>query len=193
MEETAVKEKWFLARAREGDLEAFSALVRIYEVRAVHTAYAILGNFEDARDAAQEAFIKAHGALSQFREDSQFFTWFYRILSNSCKDHLRKRKMQGFLSFGLGVKNEDGETLTIDAVSAERSAGQNAQDHELGNLIAKAMDKLPFQQRTAFGLRYLEGLSLEEVAGNMNLSVGAVKATLWQAAQKMKKHLKDLF
>ena len=192
MAETAINEKWILARAREGDTEAFSALVRIYEVRAVHTAYAILGNFEDARDAAQEAFIKAHGALSHFREDSQFFTWFYRILSNACKDFLRKKKMQGFLSFGSTKENEEGETLTIDAPSSEKSALEEVQGRELQKAVTDAMNRLPFQQRTTFGLRYLEGLSLEEIATQMDLSVGAVKAHLWQAGQKMKKFLKNI-
>jgi RNA polymerase sigma-70 factor (ECF subfamily) len=186
---TPVNEPALIQQAREGDLRSFSALVELYQERAVRVAYSFLGNYEDARDAAQEAFVKAHEKLAHFEGTSRFYTWFYRILANHCKDLLRKKKVRRWISLGL-VKNEDEEHDPVaEVVSGARGADEALLDAELGSQISRAIDKLPFQQRHAFILRYLEGLSLEEIAENMELSVGAVKAHLWHAAEKMRKQL----
>ena len=191
--ENAVKNEVLLVQqAQSGDLRAFSALVELYQERAVHIAYSFLGNFEDARDMAQEAFVKAYENLDSFKEESRFYTWFYRILVNTCKDFLRKKKVRRHLSFWL---NRDGAGEEIDPVmnveTHAKNAAQELVNKELGSAITGALDRLPFQQRTAFSLRYLEGLSLEEVSESMEISVGAVKATLWQAGQKMQKFLAE--
>jgi RNA polymerase sigma-70 factor (ECF subfamily) len=185
-------EERFIREARSGSPASFSRLVEIYQERAVRAAYAFVGNFEDARDLAQEAFVKAYQNLADFREESRFYTWFYRILMNTCKDFLRKKNVRRHLFFWMGPRDgEEGEESdpAADAVSTARTAREEAMDRELGGEIFKQMDRLPHQQRTAFTLRYLEGLSLEETALHMGLTVGAVKATLWQACQKMKKFL----
>ena len=141
---------------------------------------------------AQEAFVKAYENLDSFKEDSRFYTWFYRILVNTCKDFLRKKKVRRHLSFWL---NRDGDGEDTDPVmnveTHAKNAVQELVDKELGAAIYKALDRLPLQQRTAFSLRYLEGLSLEEVSESMEVSVGTVKATLWQAGQKMQKFLAE--
>ena len=174
MEETLVQQ------VREGDLRSFSALVELYQERAIHVAYSFLGNFEDARDVAQEAFVKAYQNFSRFDERSRFYTWFYRILVNGCKDFLRRKK---------GRPTASGPDPVENIPASGRSARQELMDQELGMEIQKALDELPFQQRSVFTLRYLEGLKLEEIAESLNLSVGAVKAHLWQAGQKMRKRL----
>lgn len=173
-------EKQLIEKAQKGDPEAFSALVRTYQERMVHVAYSFLRNFEDARDVAQEAFVKAYQALGQFKGNSRFSTWLYRILVNLCKDFVRKRKNKPESS------EPDGE------VAAQgHNALKGLLNRELGQAIYREIDRLPFSQRSVFTLRYLEGLSLEEIAQTLELSVGAVKANLWQAGQKMKKGLQD--
>jgi len=193
VEVKTIKEEEFILRARHGDSRSFSALVEIYQERAVRIAYSFVGNFEDARDMAQEAFVKAYENLGSFKEQSRFYTWFYRILVNACKDFMRKKKVRRHLSFWL---NRDGadermEDPVMNVETHAKNAAQELVNKELGAAIIHAMDRLPSQQRTAFSLRYLEGLSLEEVSESMGVSVGAVKATLWQAGQKMQKFLAE--
>ncbi len=183
------KELTLIEAARKGDVRSFSALVEIYQERAVHSAYSFLGNYEDARDLAQEAFVKAYEGLGSFKAESRFYTWFYRILANTCKDFLRKKKLRQDLSFWFH-RDGDGESDPLENIAGHaKNALENVTNRELGDEIMKAVEKLPFQQRSAFNLRYLEGLSLDEIAAAMGLSLGAVKATLWQAGQKMRKFL----
>ncbi len=182
------RESALIEEARNGNISSFSKLVEIYQERAVHIAYSILGNFEDAHDMAQEAFVKAYENLQSFRADSRFYTWFYRILVNMCKDFLRKKKVRQHLSFWFHRTDDEDDPL-MNIAGQTKTAAENLMNSELGNEIFKAIDKLPAQQRNAFSLRYLEGLSLEEIAETMGLSLGAVKANIWQAGQKMQKLL----
>lgn len=187
------REEVLIEKAREGDPVSFSALVEMYQERAVRIAYSFVGNFEDARDIAQEAFVKAYDHLAEFKEESKFYTWLYRIIVNACKDFLRKKKIRQHLSFWSRRDGEKEEAdPPIEAVDSAKDAAEELINRELGDEIYKALEKLPFQQRSAFTLRYLEGLSLQETAEAMNLSIGAVKANVWQAGEKMKKFLSPM-
>ena len=189
-EETTVNESTLVLQAQRGDLKSFSALVEIHQERAVRVAYSFLGNFEDAKDLAQEAFIKAHEKISTFKAESRFYTWYYRILANLCKDFLRKKKVRKCISFFTGAgKEEDKEEAVARIPARAKNAGEILVDEELGEKILGAMSALPFQQKNVFTLRYLEGLALAEIAESLDISEGAVKAHLWQAAQKVKKNL----
>ena len=189
MKDADQKECTLIQEAQSGNLNSFSALVEIYQERAVHIAYSFLGNYEDARDIAQEAFMKTYESLQSFKAESRFYTWFYRILVNTCKDFLRKKKVRQHLSFWFHRDGDDQEDPLMNIAGHAKNALENLANQELGNEIVKAIEKLPFQQRSTFSLRYLEGLSMEEIATTMGLSVGAVKANLWQAGQKMRKVL----
>lgn len=172
-------ENELIEKTRRGDLEAFSALVRSHQEKAIHTAYSILGNWEEAKDAAQEGFVKAWKNMPSFKGGSRFSTWLYRILINVCKDEIRKKKNR------LQVK-----TFGDDREPAQNESGLNlVLNQEIKTTLMNSIQKLPLGQRTVFSLRYLEGMSLEEIADVENLSVGAVKAHLWQAGQKVKKDL----
>lgn len=191
MEKTVNQEILLIQQAQKGDIRSFSALVEIYQERAVHIAYSFLGNFEDAKDITQEAFVKSYENIKNFKAQSRFYTWFYRILVNTCKDFLRKKKVRQQFLFWFHKDKEDDEDPLMNISDHARDASEQMQDQELGGEICKALDKLPPQQKYAFSLRYLEGFSIEEIAETMNLSQGAVKATLWQAGQKMQKFLND--
>lgn len=186
------EEAALVERARGGDLAAFSSLVVNYQERAVRVAYSLVGNFEDARDLAQEAFVKAFDRIGSFQAESRFYTWFYRLLTNHCKDFLRRKKLRAAVFFWREGGSAGDETDPIDRAPAHgKDAGEALLDKELGQEILRSLESLPLRQRSAFSLRYLEGLSLEEIAESMGLSVGAVKAHLWQAAQKMRTCLQD--
>jgi len=162
------------------DLRTFSALVEEYQERAIHVACSFLGNWEDARDVTQEAFVKAYEHLDSFKENSRFYTWFYRLLANHCKDFLRRKKTR---------PEDSAPDLVENAVSLAANPREAVLHQELESEIYAALNRLPLQQRNAFTFRYLEGMNLEEIAEIMDLSGGAVKAHLWQAVQKMRKNL----
>jgi len=181
-------ESELIRQAREGDLDAFTALVHKHEKRAIHIAYAFLGNFEDACDMAQEAFVKVYENLNRFKGQSLFSTWLYRIVANRCKDFLRKENLR---KWGLWIprdRNRNKRSLADQPVTRKKAL-KDLLDQELGAQIHEALEKLPLRQKSVFILRYLEGMRMEEIAQTENLTTGAVKAHLWQAGQKMKKSL----
>lgn len=176
-------------QAQSGDIQAYSGLVDLYKERAIRVAYSLVGNLEDAKDLSQDAFVKAFDSLQSFKADSRFYTWFYRILSNTCKDFLRKKKVRGAILFWTPKEDEEAEAPEARIRDKSKNASEALLNDELSSELYRAIEKLPFQQKSAFCLRYLDGMSLEEVAQSMELSVGAVKAHIWQAVDKMKKNL----
>lgn len=185
-------EKSLIERARGGDTDSFSALVELHQERALHAANGFVGNIEDARDLAQEAFIKAYENLDSFKLDSKFYTWYYRILMNTCKDFLRKKKVRKTFSFFFGKDEEGNEADPVADIADKQESVREGMDRKhFGVAVQDALDRLPFRQKSAFVLRYTEGMPLDEIADSMQISVGAVKANLWQAGQKMKVLLKD--
>lgn len=189
--DAAINSDLLTARARQGQLPAFSKLIELYEEKAIHTAFAFLGNMEDARDAAQESFVKAYQSLNSFKGNCKFSTWLIRIVINQCKDVLRKRKTHGFFLFLKPDEKDDQDP--VDRVESKiPDSRKQMMDKELEDQIRKSLETLPFQQKSVFTLRYLEGMTMEEISETLDVSVGAVKAHLWQAGQKMKKNLRHL-
>lgn len=190
MESNVNTEKELIDKARSGDTESFSALVELYQERAVRAAWSVVGNLEDARDIAQDAFVKAYEHLGRFDGRSGFYTWFYRILLNTAKDFLRRQKTRKTFSFWFG-RGEDGEEAEFDPPSSALGSREEVDSRALGQATAVALEKLPERQREVFMLRYLEGMDLQAIADATGTSLGAAKANLWQAVQKMKEALKS--
>src|SRR3989338_7426035 len=141
VEEIVKNENELIQQARSGDIKSFSALVEIYQERAVHIAYSFLGNFEDARDIAQEAFVKVYESLQSFKAESKFYTWFYRILVNACKDFLRKKKVRQHLSFWF-KRDKEGEGDPLENITDHaKYASAELANRELGNEIFLALDR----------------------------------------------------
>lgn len=179
-------EEDLIKEAREGATSAFSQLVKRYEEQALRVAYSILGNWQDAEECAQDAFVKAFHGLKNFRAESGFFTWFYRILMNQCKDVLRKKKIRRHLSVNLKQSDDQEESPAEWRIPAREDTAQPLLNKEILGQIQQAVAGLAFQQKSVFTLRYLEGMSLKEIAGFLEISEGAVKAHLWNAVSKMK-------
>ncbi len=185
-------------RIKQNDSSAFSELVTRYRARALRIAYSLVGNRQDAEDIAQEAFIRVYRGIFRFRETSGFFTWFYRIVINLCRDEQRKKFRPGFKLLHLGpyAKEEtDAEHLSLEKVetdvltSSDNSPLSTAIDHELNRKITKAIKTLPHRQRVAFSLKHLEGLTIKESSHIMKCSQSTVKAHLWRATTRLQKLL----
>ena len=177
-------------RAREGSPEAFDALVLRYQYKAVALAQSILRNQEMAKDTSQNAFVKAYFGLKNFRQVSQFKTWFFRIIINEAKDALRKEKSRGlFKTQHETDQDEESESILELIPSETRSPKEELEMKEEKEKLEMAIKKLPEREREIFILRYLNDLSLAEVAETLNLAVGSVKAHLSHGLEKVKSFL----
>jgi len=190
MDENKVVEKSdfdLIAAFKQGQKEAFTMLVNRHKEKAVQMAFIATGNFEEAKDASQEAFVKAYRGLYGFKRKSKFSTWFYRILMNTAKDTVRKRKWQRFLSFS-GKKDNDEDLL--DQIQDTRAlTDQGVMREELTQRINQSLKGFPPQQRWVMTLRFFEEMSLAEIAEAMGLREGTVKATLHAAVKRFKKEM----
>ena len=167
---------------RKGKRRAFTELMRRYQERVYWVARRIVGNHADADDITQETFIKAYLALGEFRGDSTFFTWIYRIATNLSLNTIRKHQVMNYLR----------QSDIVDRLlpSGERPDKEYEQK-EAERLLQEAIAKLPEKQKAVFVLRYFDGLSYEEISQVMKTSVGGLKANYFHAVRKVQEFMKD--
>lgn len=166
-----------------GDVNAFEPLVSAHEKNAYNLALRMLGSAEDAEDAVQEAFLKAYRSLNDFRQDSRFSVWLYRIVSNLCLDQLRRRKRQAEQS--LTVEDESGEETELDVPDKSFSPGALLEQKLTREAVRRGLDALPPEHRQILLLRELEGLSYEEIGQALSLEPGTVKSRIFRARKRL--------
>jgi RNA polymerase sigma-70 factor (ECF subfamily) len=172
----------FIERAASGDATAFESIMTRYQHKVVSTAWRMLGNREDARDAAQEAFLRAYKYLGSFDRDQDFSGWLYRIVINVCRDHARKRgRREMFASLETEL-----EMATIESLRSPDDVEAAAIESQQQALIARALDTLSKKERAAIVLRDLEGLDTKEVARILGSSQSTVRAQICSARTKIK-------
>lgn len=177
---------------RAGKEHAFTELVARHKEKAVQIAYTILGNYEDAKDASQEAFVKVYRALEKFEMKSRFSTWLYRIIVNTAHDHARAGRWKKLFMNPLPSGDGDEAPDYLERVPDHSySPGKNTLGRELGQRMNEAMAALPERQRLIFMLRYQEDLPLAEIARITGVSEGAVKASLHFASKKFKESMQE--
>ncbi len=174
----------------QGDADRFAELVDRYQTQALRIAFSFLGNYDDAKDVSQEAFVNAFRSLRRFRGKARFSTWLYRIIINECKDAQRRRFHQPVIAARIdsaeAERSEDELTLFIDVPDAAASPSDHAQNLELSRRLSRAIRSLPMTQQTVFLLHHVNGSSLEEVAEIMDCRVGTVKSHLFRATKRLK-------
>jgi RNA polymerase sigma-70 factor (ECF subfamily) len=177
-------------QVQAGDKQAFDVLVLKYQNKIIQLVNRYVHDADEARDVAQEAFIKAYRAIGRFRGDSAFYTWLYRIAINTAKNYL--------VASGRRPPRSD-----IDAQDAEQYEGATGLKEyatperlllkdEIQEAIATAIDELPDDLRTAITLRELEGLSYEEIAQTMDCPIGTVRSRIFRARDAIDTRLKPL-
>src|SRR6201986_2249708 len=179
-------------RAREGDVQAFEQLVKQYDRQVFRIAQHITQNREDAEDVVQDAFLKAYEKLGQFQGNSKFYTWLVRIAVNESLMRLRKRRTGRMVSIDEDVETEEGSMprdLADWGPDPEMQYGQS----ELAAILRKTIQGLPPGFRVVFVLRDVEGLSTEETAESLGLSVPAVKSRLLRARLQLRERLSRYF
>jgi RNA polymerase sigma-70 factor, ECF subfamily len=181
-----------LAKAREGDLTAFSELVDRYERNIFRMAKQITQSDEDAEDVLQEAFLKAFEHLDSFQGQSKFYTWVVRIAVNEALMKLRKRRSSKTVS--LDENYDTGEDMVLREIAVwDGNPEQQYSQEELRAILEKAVQSLPPLFRTVFVLRDIEELSTEETASILDLSIPAVKSRLLRARLQLREKLTRYF
>ena len=176
-----------VARSRGGDLDSFNQLVLRWERPIYALAYRVIGREEEARDVAQETFLRAFRALSGFKGQAKFSSWLYRITLNLCRDWIRRERRTPIMQAPEGV---DLVELAGEAVGTE-SIDDLVSRKELGRAVARAMALLPEEQRTAIILKEYHGLTFQEIADLLDCPLSTVKTRLYQGLTVLRRHLEQ--
>jgi RNA polymerase sigma-70 factor (ECF subfamily) len=179
-------------RVQRGERGAYDLLVLKYQHKVVKLVMRYLRDPAEAEDVAQEAFIKAYRALPQFRGDSAFYTWLYRIAINTAKNALAARDRNP-VSYDLDLQgNEESADLVGRLKDPETPEGL-ALTEEIRTTVNRAISELPEDLRTAIVLRELEGMSYEEIAAAMECPVGTVRSRIFRAREAIDRRLREVF
>jgi RNA polymerase sigma-70 factor (ECF subfamily) len=179
-------------RVRGGDVEAYDTLVRKYERQIFRIAQHITQNREDAEDVMQDAFLKAYEKIDQFQGNSKFYTWLVRIAVNESLMRLRKRRTGKMVSIDEDIET-DGGSVPRDLADWAPDPEQNYNQAELAGILRKTIQGLPPGFRIVFVLRDVEGLSTQETAEMLDLSIPAVKSRLLRARLQLRERLSRYF
>ncbi len=191
--EPAVFDEMALVRAaKEGEVSAFEQLVKRYDRNIFRIAQHITQNREDAEDVVQDAFLKAYENLDQFQGNSKFYTWLVRIAVNESLMKLRRRKTSKTVSMDEDVETEEG-SMPREFADWSPNPEQQFGQSELSDILRKTIQGLPSSFRTVFVLRDVEGLSTEETAEMLDLSIPAVKSRLLRARLQLRERLNRYF
>src|SRR5437660_10948416 len=178
--------------AKAGDIEAFEELIRRYDRNVFRIAQHITQNREDAEDVVQDAFFKAYSNLAQFQGQSKFYTWLVRIAVNEALMKLRRRRPERTVSLDEEVKTEE-DSVPREVADWSPNPEQQYNQAELREILTKTIQGLPPSFRTVFVLRDVEGLSTEETAQALDLSIPAVKSRLLRARLQLRERLSRYF
>ncbi len=177
-------------RVQRGDRGAFDVLVRKYQHKILNLIIRYVHDPSEAQDVAQEAFIKAYRALGNFRGDSAFYTWLYRIAINTAKNFL---VAQGRRPPGSDIDAQDAEQYDVDSRLKERDTPEHELlKNELERTVFDAIGDLPEDLRTAITLREMEGMSYEDIATAMDCPIGTVRSRIFRAREAIDERIRPL-
>jgi RNA polymerase sigma-70 factor (ECF subfamily) len=170
-----------------GDLDSFNQLVLRWERPIYALAYRVIGREEDARDVAQETFLRAFRALKGFKGQAKFSSWLYRITLNLCRDWIRRERRTPLAQAPEGVDLIELAGEATPSESIEELVGQR----QLARAVSKAMAQLPEEQRTAIILKEYHGLTFQEIAELLDCPLSTVKTRLYQGLSVVRKQLEQ--
>jgi RNA polymerase sigma-70 factor (ECF subfamily) len=181
-------ENTFLSKHLSGDEKAFHTLVDQYKNKVYNTCLGMLHHCQDAEDATQEVFIKVYHCINDFRGESKLSTWLYRITITVCLDFIRNRKRKKRFAFFQNIFGS-GEERDIEDTSAFVHPGITLENKERAAVLFKAINGLPENQRSAFTLHKVEGLSYQEISEVLKVSLSSVESLMFRAKQNLQKSL----
>jgi RNA polymerase sigma-70 factor (ECF subfamily) len=180
-----------VARVQAGDKQAFDLLVIKYQRKIMRLLSRMIRDPAEIEDVAQEAFIKAYRALPQFRGDSAFYTWLYRIAINTARNWLAANKRAP--STPSAFENEEGETFNESDVLTDGSNPESEMaSRQIAETVNKAINDLPEELRNAIVMREIDGMSYEDIAESMNCPIGTVRSRIFRAREAIATRLRPL-
>ena len=174
-----------LARVAAGDSDAFAAIVEAHQERLLRLCERLLGDAEEARDAAQEVFLKAYRKAADFRPQGQVYTWLYRIAVNHCFNRLRRRRLIRFLRFERFETDPEADAPAFDPPDAAADPAASLEARQRWQATRQAIAKLPDNQRAVLILARFEGLSYRQIAEVLGITEGAVESRLVRAMRRI--------
>ncbi len=193
-QERRIDDTMLIREAQRGNAAAFEELVRHYDQAVLRLALHLTGTEHDAQDVYQDAFLKAYKNIGNFRFECSFYTWIYRIVTNLCLDHLRKRNVRKE-DAPVAKDSDGGEYDLLDQVADGRAGANPERDlmrRQLGSRIATALEKLTPRERMVFELKHYHGLKLRTVGEILHTTEETAKNTLFRATQKLRGALADM-
>jgi RNA polymerase sigma-70 factor (ECF subfamily) len=172
-----------LARVAAGDSDAFAAVVESYQERLLRLCERLLGDPEEARDAAQEVFLKAFRKAAELKPQGQLYTWLYRVAVNHCFNRLRRRRLVRFLRFESAP--EDPDAPAFDPPDAGADPAASLETRQRWRVTRQAIAKLPDNQKAVLILARFEGLSYRQIAEVLGITEGAVESRLVRAMRRI--------
>ena len=166
---------------RHGKIEGFNELVRRYQEKIYWVCRRVMGTHEDADDVVQDVFVRVYESLSKFRGESEFYTWLYRIATNTSLNALRKKKLKEFIRY-----DEMYEELLPDDDRTDDSVLQQ----EYKTILERAIERLPARQKMVFVMRYYDEMPYKEMAKILKKSVGGLKANYFHALKKIQEYVR---
>ncbi|TMI80901.1 MAG: RNA polymerase sigma factor [Bacteroidetes bacterium] len=184
-------EQILIEKLKQGDEAAFKEVVETWQNMVYNTALGILQNAEDAEDVAQEAFVQAYESIKTFKAESKFSTWLYRITISKALDHLRRKKRKKRFAYLQSLFGADSEAI------AEKPdfhhPGVALDNKERAAVLFKAINQLPENQKIAFTLHKMEGLSYREISEVMKTSLSSVESLMHRAKTNLRKWLEKYY
>lgn len=185
-----------IKKSIDGDLDAFQDLIRSHQKKVYNIAFRMMGNEEDAKDMAQEALVKSFRYIKNFRMDSSFSTWLYRIATNTCLDELRKKKRKGD-EISLSIdKNEDTDMPVKELAIEKTGPEQEFLKKERARILHEAIKTLSEDYKKVIVLRDINGFSYEEIAEICETNIGTIKSRINRGRNILREKLmehKELF
>ena len=186
-----MSEQELLIRLQKGDETAFKTLVETHQKRVFNTVLIIVQNLEEAEDISQEVFMEVYQSISKFRGDSKISTWLYKIATMKALEEIRKKKAKKRFAFFTNLFGEANEVLheSVDFVHP----GVVMEQQENAFYLFKAINLLPNNQKIAFTLSTIEGLSYHEITEIMQITLSSVESLLFRAKNNLRNSLSDFY
>jgi RNA polymerase sigma-70 factor, ECF subfamily len=181
----------FVARCRTGDTEAFAVLVRRHQKKMLNVAFRMIGDYDEACDVVQEAFLSAYRAIGKFRGDARFSTWLCGIVLNRSRSHLKQRAMRSRRELGSFDDPPESKAASFaeELYSREESIVERIEKREMDEKVQACIGSLDGEQREVLVLRDIQGFSYEEIGDLLKLPEGTVKSRLFRARNALKEGL----
>jgi RNA polymerase sigma-70 factor (ECF subfamily) len=174
-------------RFKKGETSVFEQLVLKYQDRIYNLCCHMIASVHDAEDAAQDTFIKAYQNLNNFRPEASFYTWLYRIAVNTCIDYKKRPFLESIFKI-----SDEGKEFTLEQASCEPSPEELYESKQLKLILHKSLEKLSLKLRTVILLREIEGLSYEEIAYILDVSMGTVKSRISRGREELRESMRKI-